>query len=234
MAKLQRYHQKVFGSTAEAEQISKFGSLQNGTPATYSGATVTPDLIQELDNYLSGWFGAIMANNSPTVEDFNAICYLFTYQVAYLLEKGIPEWCKDTTYYIGSVVSNSSGDLYRSIVDDNLNEDLTDLSKWKPYQIQVEVHTVDSGDTPYTLTSEDNKQIFLVDTSTSSIQFNLPAPSSEFSFTIKDKSGNALTNNIVLNRNGAEKIEGLAADYNCEANYGKWTVMSDGTDWYFI
>lgn len=234
MSKLLRYDQKVFGSTAQAGQISKFGSLQAGVPETYSGATVTPDNIQALSNYLTGWFGSIMANNSPTVEDFNAICYLFTYQVAYLCQRGVPEWCAGTTYYTGSVVTDSSGNMYKSLIDNNLNQSILDLTKWRPYNFQTATAALNIANSPYTVTLSDSNQILMIDSSLGNMTIQLPSPaaSANLYFTIKDVGGYSATAPITIKRYSAEKIEGLASDYTCEANYGTWKIVCDGTNWW--
>lgn len=129
MAKLTRYSQLLFGSSATANEIAKFGSFAAGTPVRYSGTTVTPALIQALSNYLSGWFAAVEGSFSPAIEDMNALCYLFAYQLCYLFQAGVPEWDSGTTYYTGSLAS-SSGTLYASLTDTNLNHAVTDTTKW--------------------------------------------------------------------------------------------------------
>jgi hypothetical protein len=132
MAKITRFTQKLFGSSAGANQIAEFGSFANGTPNRYSGATVTPALIQALSNYLSGWNAAVEAGNSPAIEDMNALCYLFSYQLGYLLQEGIAEWDAGTTYYIGSIVQDGTGVGYVSKTNSNLNNAVSDTSNWTP------------------------------------------------------------------------------------------------------
>src|SRR5690554_546519 len=108
MAKITRKNMKVFGSLAGPNQIGKFGSLAAADPQY----TTDPEAIQELGNYLTGWFGAVIGANSPAIEDLNAITYLFAYQLSYLMQAGIPEWDTNTTYYKGSVVNDGNGVLY--------------------------------------------------------------------------------------------------------------------------
>lgn len=127
MPKILRKNQKVFASTAGGTQVSKFGSLAAGAPAF----TSDPDLIQSLSNYLSGWFGAVVGSNSPAIEDMNAICYLFAYQLAYGFQAGVAEWNSLTTYYIGSFASDGLGNLYYSTTDNNLNNVLTSTANWR-------------------------------------------------------------------------------------------------------
>ena len=61
---------------------------------------------------------------------------------------------------------------------------------------------------------------------------NLPAPTNGLTFEIWDIGGNSETNTIILSRFGSEKISGIAAARNLTTNWGHWTVVSDGTDWY--
>lgn len=130
MSKITRYTQKLFGSTAGPNQIAEFGSLAAGTPNRYSGSTVTPALIQALGNYLSGWEASVEGGFSPAIEDMNSLFYLLSYQTAYLLQQGVPEWDAGTTYYIGSIVQDGSGNIYTSLTNTNLNNVLSSVSNW--------------------------------------------------------------------------------------------------------
>jgi len=129
MSKLSRYTQLIFGSTAGTNQMAEFGSFANGTPARYTGSTITPTIIQTLSQYLSGWTSAIVGSNSPCIEDMNALCYLFAYQLAYLFQEGIPEWDSATTYYTGSFVQ-SAGVIYMSLSDSNVNHATSNATYW--------------------------------------------------------------------------------------------------------
>lgn len=126
MSKIIRATQQIFASGAGLDQIGQFGSLAAGSPTF----TTDPDTIQALSNYLTGWFGGVVGDNSPAIEDMNAICYLYAYQLAYILQSGVAEWDSATTYYIGSMVQSSSS-IYVSIIDTNLNNAVTDATKWK-------------------------------------------------------------------------------------------------------
>lgn len=128
MSKIARKLAKIFGETAGAQQIGQFGSFAAGSVA-YS---TDPDVIQSLGNYSAGWFAAIVGSNSPAIQDVNALDYLWSYQLAYLMQAGIPEWDDDTTYYIGSIVAQvATGILYRSIQDANINNAVTDPTFWE-------------------------------------------------------------------------------------------------------
>lgn len=130
MAKLTRKNQLIFGSTAGTDQLAEFGSLAAGSPVRFNGASADPDVIQSLANYLEGWFGAIIGENSPAVEDMNALCFLFAYQLTYLFQAGVAEWNTAAIYYKGSQV-NSGGLTYTSLTDSNTGNAVTDATKWR-------------------------------------------------------------------------------------------------------
>lgn len=140
-AKVTRAIQKLFGSTGPTNQFGKFGSLAAAAPAT----SKDPAQIQSLSNYLQGWFGAVVGNNSPAIEDMNSLCYLFSYQLAYLLQQGIPEYDVAQEYFIGSYVTYNSK-LYYSIQDNNINHLPTDASWWLEPPPLLSTETV-TGDT---------------------------------------------------------------------------------------
>lgn len=127
---LSRFDQLLFADLAGTDQIAKFGSLAAGAPQRYDGASVTPALIQALSRYRSGWVDAVIDGSSPAIEDMNALCYLFAYQLAYLMERGVPQWSAGTTYWIGSI-AQIAGVLYISRTDNNLNNSpLTSVANW--------------------------------------------------------------------------------------------------------
>lgn len=89
------------------------------------------------------------------------------------------------------------------------------------------------GSYPITLTSADNNKVFYMNT-TAARTINLPTAASNFKFTIKDVSGQCGTNAITIARNGSESIEGVAANFSCQCDYGIWTFFCDGTNYYLI
>lgn len=127
MPKLTRYKQKIFcGDVPFQNNIAVFGSLKEGTPLF----SASPDDIQSKTAYGLGWSGAAVYNQAPALQDMNALQYLFSRQLAYLMQSGVAEYLATESYYLGSVVS-SSGTLYKSLVDDNLNQSLADNTKWE-------------------------------------------------------------------------------------------------------
>jgi hypothetical protein len=143
MSKLLRKVMNVFGSTAPAGKINKFGSAAAGLIE----ASLDPAAIQSLPQYAQGWSAAVVGNKSPTLEDMNALHYLFSYQLAYLLQQGVPEWNPATTYYAGSYVS-MRGQIYVSNGDNNLNTPPGLPGPWRRYRTlnpQVSVPTAVQG-----------------------------------------------------------------------------------------
>ena len=158
MPKLLRYPQKLFGINAGANQMSKYGSA-NSTKETYSGATITPAIVQALPEFLQGFYAALGGAYSPTTQDLNSLFYNSSYNDNYFYENGIPEWDPDTTYFLDSFCRVGNV-LYYSLDDDNLNENpVTEITKWKIYTYTTiaptqriidasETYTVPSGPAP--------------------------------------------------------------------------------------
>lgn len=135
MSKITRATALVFGSTAGSNQLEQFGSLAAGLPVylTPDNGGVAVASIQALSNFLTGWFGGVVGSNAPSIQDLNALCYLFAYQIAYGFQAGIPEYDAGTTYYIGSFC-NVAGVMYVSKTDANVgNTPSTSTSNWKVF-----------------------------------------------------------------------------------------------------
>lgn len=124
MAKLQRKSAKVFAEQAQAAigGIAQFGSLAAGN-RQYSKDV---DVIQALDAYKEGWSSAVMGNKSPALEDRNALDYLLSYQQAYIMQHGVPEWLSTETYYTNSYVVDGNGELRVSTIDNNTGHNPTE------------------------------------------------------------------------------------------------------------
>jgi len=101
MAKILRKLARIFGSEAPPNRIAVFGSLKNNDQQFSDD----PDIIQKEPNWLGAWDEAVIGGNSPALEDMNAIQYVNSYQVAYLLQAGIPEWHSAQEYGIGNIVN---------------------------------------------------------------------------------------------------------------------------------
>lgn len=142
MAKLNRPNGKLFGSSAT--NIGVFGSGQTSNPTT----STNPDTINTLGTHWEdGWNGAVVSQapyTAPFVEDMNAVNYVNSYNGAYLLQQGIPEYSKNADYYVDSVCTYN-GKIYMCILDNPavnpdpddpdpdappINYPLTDTTHW--------------------------------------------------------------------------------------------------------
>lgn len=129
MPRITRKQQKVFA--VDATNNGVFGSLQAQDPVH----SQDPDVIQSRTAYSNGWNDATYsAEKLPPLEEFQALQYLFSRQLAYLMQEGISEWDTNTTYYKGSLVkaiqSDGSFILYASLIDNNQGNLVTDTTKW--------------------------------------------------------------------------------------------------------
>ena len=126
MTNLTRKNQKVFASGASNN--GQFGSLQAETKVLSNDV----ETLQALAAYESGWNSAVVSGEQlPSLEEFQALNYINTYQIGYLLQKGFPEWNTDTTYYIGDLAREVGGTkIYKSITNSNSGNALTDVANW--------------------------------------------------------------------------------------------------------
>ena len=107
MAKYNRPNGKLFGSSAS--NIGVFGSGQTGeTPTT----STDPNAINTLGTHWEdGWNGAVVSQapyTAPFVEDMNAVNYVNSYNSAYLLQRGIPEYSATEEYQKDSLCTYNS------------------------------------------------------------------------------------------------------------------------------
>lgn len=126
--KLERKVMEIYGENAATRDIIAYGSDIAGNIVE----TKDPDVIQT-EAYKTGVRSAVVGNNSTTLQNRQAIDFLFSRQLKYLFQKGIPEWKDTETYYNGSFVSDGNGKIYCSKVDDNIGNDLEDKTKWKEF-----------------------------------------------------------------------------------------------------
>ena len=102
MTKYNRPNGKLFGSSAT--NIGRFGSGQAGE--TYT-TTTDPNVANTLGTHWEeGWNGAVVSQapyTAPFIEDMNAVNYVNSYNSAYLLQRGIPEYSATEEYQEDSV-----------------------------------------------------------------------------------------------------------------------------------
>lgn len=98
--------------------------------------------------------------------------------------------------------------------------------------VNSDTKQIDDTDNPYTTSGE---SIILVDTTNGAVTVTLStadatATSPENKITIIDSGTNASSNNITINTQGAETIDG-SSSFTITTDRGQTTVQSDGSDW---
>lgn len=118
MANLPRKLQKILGaSLTPTGNLAKFGSLKAGSPAYSSDL----DQIQTAE-WVAGWPGSLInapgGLSSPALQDMNSILYVLTTQLAYILQKGMPDWLTTEEYFTDDMVK-VGGVIYISKQNNN-------------------------------------------------------------------------------------------------------------------
>jgi hypothetical protein len=131
MAKLSRVLQKIFGSSGGGSEFGQIGSLAAGAPA-YSKDL---DTIQALTQFLGGLFSLTNSGaQPPRIQDINSLYLLFSSQLKYLFQAGVPEWITTEEYYIGSICQ-VAGVLYTSKTgtsgSPNVGNAVSSTANWK-------------------------------------------------------------------------------------------------------
>jgi hypothetical protein len=143
MARLTRKNIKVFAGNATNNGV--FGSLQAENPVT----TNNVEQIQSLPAWSVGWNSATMTSEKlPPLEEFQGIQYVTTYQQAYIMQEGLPEWASSVTYYKGSLVKEVTANgfkIYNSLTDENTNNLLSDTSNWVKVMDSSDLYAFDNA-----------------------------------------------------------------------------------------
>ena len=143
MARLTRKNIKVFAGSANNNGV--FGSLQANNP-TLSNDVET---IQSLSAWEEGWNAATETSEElPPLEEIQAVEYVTSYEQAYLMQEGVPEWAATVTYYKGSLakeVTTTGFRLYMSLTNDNLNNILSNTTNWKKVMDSDDLYAFDSA-----------------------------------------------------------------------------------------
>lgn len=224
MSKITRKVARLFGSTAGATEVKQFGSLAAGAPVQ----TADPDTIQALANWLTGWYGAVIGNNSPALQDWNAFSLVMAYQIAYLMQAGVAEWEAQTTYYKGSL-AQVGGQVFVSIVDTNLNNAVTDSTKWVCQEgAPVNLTFANTG---YVLSGTNAwEKTALVNTASGATSVVFPAASTCKGRRLTLVKTSADVNGIVATVTGGGTING-AASQTYDTQYAAFEHISTGTEW---
>ena len=223
MAKITRKNQQIFaGAVAPTNVVAQFGSFKAAAPAYSSD----PDVIQALAAYGAGFSSAVVTNDAPCIQDFNALFFLVTRQIAYIMQQGISEYNAATPYFIGSIVHDGAGGLYMSISDTNLNVALTDATKWLNYYSKK----ITNVDAAYTVLNAD-WFIRFTDAPESGEKVTLPTPSAanKGREVIIKLLGSTYISQLGINVTGGSTIDGSAAIYINQ--YVTKRLVCDGTNW---
>ncbi len=229
MSKIIKKSQKIFaGGVPASGVIAQYGSLVAKAPI-YSN---NPDIIQALPAWEEGLKSALIDGYNPTIQDLNALLYVITRQIAYRMQSGIPEWNAETTYYIGSFVTDGAGTIYKSVTDDNLNQALTIASQWLNYKSikQTEIGA------SYTVLNSD----YIVNWSLNAVpghddppedQVTLPAPIAALAgrMVIVKVTSSTSENHVRIKTANASTINTLS-QIECE-QYHSRTFICDGAKW---
>lgn len=143
MARLTRKNIKVFAGSSNNNGI--FGSLQANNPVL----TNDVEQIQSLAAWETGWDAATETSEElPPIEEMNSISYVTTYEQAYIMQEGMPEWASTVTFYKGSLtkeVTSTGFRIYCSLTDNNLGNLLSDTSNWKKVMDSEDLYAFDSA-----------------------------------------------------------------------------------------
>lgn len=125
MAEIERKYQKIFcGALSPNGNIAKYGSYKSGNKS-YSD-----DLDQiQTNSWLNGLIGSVNPSKAPYLQDFNAIFYTITKQLAYMFQAGIPQWNSETEYFAGKSFVRHNTDIYIAL-QNNTNKLPTDADYW--------------------------------------------------------------------------------------------------------
>lgn len=221
MAKLTRAIQKIFcGGVPPINTVAVFGSLKAGLPEFSDD----PDDIQSLPAFEAGWAGATVLNQAPALQDMNALQFLFSRQLKYLFQQGVPEWDAAETYYVGSVVQ-SNGNIYISTADNNINQPFTSVS-WKTLYSR----TITEVSANYTVQKDD---LVVKATGSSLFTISLPAATSDNvgeEHTIKSNMDAGIMLNVTAL--SGTLIDGMATIQLSRMD--SLRVVSDGIQWMVV
>ena len=126
MAKIPRKTQKVFAGTATNN--GQFGSAQVGTKLLSNDL----DTLQALAAFTEGWDSATEgAKKLFTLEEMQALHFLTTSQIAYLMQEGFAEYDAGTEYHQNSVVKETGTfNVWGSLIDTNTGNPLVEGANW--------------------------------------------------------------------------------------------------------
>ena len=101
--------------------------------------------------------------------------------------------------------------------------------------VKLRRNGIGSTDSPYAVVFTDH--VIGVDTSTGTVEVDLPAVASVGggrTLLVKDESGDAAANNITVDPNGSENIDGSSTSHTISTAFGSVHIYTDGSTGWFI
>lgn len=155
MARINRATQKIFGSNANSTAITQFGTAKNENPTYITDGNV--ENIQANPSFLTGWVNSLEQDLAPFMQDSNALWYMITSQVAYILKNGIAEYDAETSYDLGDLAKviqqNGTVVVYKSLQNDNIGHAINEESYWAMYSADDNLAKYEIGLPQPTLTN---------------------------------------------------------------------------------
>jgi len=194
MPRLTRKNIKVFAGSATNNGV--FGSLQANNPTTTSDV----EQLQSLSAWSEGWNAATETSEElPPLEEIQGVEYVTTYQQAYIMQEGVPEWAATVTYYKGCLakeVTSTGFKIYNSLTDNNTGNLLSDTSNWKKVMDSDDLYAFDNtvvhktGDETITGVKTFNGGNRVVAIQNSTVTYNTAPSSNTFTdISFRDKNG---------------------------------------------
>lgn len=222
--------QRFFDSNGAPLSGGSLYSYQAGTTTpqtTYADSTGTPNanpVVLDSSGYADVWLDPTLSYKL-VLKDSGGVTQFTIDNVSYTL--GISAWSANATYQQGSIVIDSSGKglLYVSLINNNQNQALTNVSAWRLFAGNVS--TV-SSNTTVAVTDD----LIRSNSTSGALTHTLPACSTTpigKRVTFKDvgTGGNATS----LKGNGTDLIDGNNTFKFTLKQYGSITVENNGSSW---
>ena len=122
--------------------VIPFASTSTGRSIFGDSLTKSDDLATNYAAVPVGWFGVVPANGVPPQEWFEAAHFVSSQHLAYLAQRGVPEWVGTQEYYHPAIVSGSDGFFYQSVQDNTGQDPVADVgTNWRPLVTVDNVNT---------------------------------------------------------------------------------------------
>lgn len=234
MAGILRKNQLIFGgSLSPAANLSIWGSLAAGN-VQYSN---DPEAIQS-PAWLQGFDAALVGNKSPSFQDLNAALYEITYQLQYILTRGLPEYNSEATYNTNDICRVGAA-IYSSLVDGNIGN-APPSAQWTNFFSAVKspsfclawVVFSGLGSSPTVFNAFNVSGVTKLGTGSYQVQFATPLPSNNYAFagsagTPNGQSPSPGDNNVIVGGPSGASI--VRNENECNV-YCRETTQSPGLE----